>query len=142
MHTSGKGGLLVALIGTMLAGCGSGDTGAGPTAQPKALATTVNTLAACAEWNSTQIYTVGNCVTYQSKVYEAKWWTQGNVPGTEEWGPWKLTTVTPTPTPTPTPAPLPTPTRTPAPKCLTSLDHPAQRAADSESGIPLPRDRS
>ncbi|MFZ6873261.1 carbohydrate-binding protein [Undibacterium sp. Di27W] len=52
-------------------------------------------------WSNTQIYTQGNCVTYQRITYQAKWWMQGNVPGTEQCGPWEVSTVTPTPTPTP-----------------------------------------
>lgn len=42
------------------------------------------------EWNATKAYNGGEIVTYQGKTYKAKWWTQGNVPGTEQWGPWEL----------------------------------------------------
>ncbi|SCY79800.1 glycosyl hydrolase family 18 protein [Alkaliphilus peptidifermentans] len=42
-------------------------------------------------WNSTSIYHVGDKVTWQNSVWEAKWWTQGEEPGTTgEWGVWKL----------------------------------------------------
>jgi chitinase len=66
----------------------------------------------CPAWSASAVYTAGMCVTYQNKVYSAKWWTQGNVPGTEEWGPWALQATTPTPDPTPTPTPTPTPAPT------------------------------
>src|SRR5690606_5779249 len=41
-------------------------------------------------WSSTATYTGGARVAHEGNLYEAKWWTQGNVPGAEEWGPWKL----------------------------------------------------
>src|SRR5690606_31712356 len=55
--------------------------------------------------------------------WQAKWWTQGDTPGSGgEWGVWTDkgacsggTTPTPTPTPTVTPTPTPTPTVTPTP---------------------------
>ncbi|GLS04577.1 hypothetical protein GCM10007860_17240 [Chitiniphilus shinanonensis] len=69
-----------------------------------------------AEWSSTAVYTAGQEVTYQGSSYKAKWWTQGNVPGAEQWGPWQLVgTATPTPTPSPTPTATPTPTAVPTP---------------------------
>src|SRR5437899_520949 len=39
----------------------------------------------CSAWNATAIYTAGQCATYQGSTYTAKWWTQGNVPGTDQW---------------------------------------------------------
>ena len=62
----------------------------------------------CAAWNSTTVYTVGQCTSYQAKNYTAKWWTQGNVPGADQWGPWALNAAQPTTPPTP-PPPTPTP---------------------------------
>ncbi len=41
-------------------------------------------------WAATSTYTGGAKVSYAGNVYEAKWWTQNNVPGSEAWGPWKL----------------------------------------------------
>lgn len=41
-------------------------------------------------WDAAKAYNGGDVVTYQGKTYKAKWWTQGNVPGTEQWGPWEL----------------------------------------------------
>ncbi|WP_205757209.1 carbohydrate-binding protein [Listeria kieliensis] len=40
-------------------------------------------------WDETQIYTAGDLVFYKGKSYRAKWWTKGNLPGTEKWGPWQ-----------------------------------------------------
>jgi chitinase len=42
------------------------------------------------EWDAAKAYSAGEIVSYQGKTYKAKWWTQGNVPGTEQWGPWEL----------------------------------------------------
>lgn len=33
-----------------------------------------------AAWSTTAVYTSGNQVVYNNKVYQAKWWTQGNQP--------------------------------------------------------------
>lgn len=33
-----------------------------------------------AAWSATAVYTSGNQVVYNNKVYQAKWWTQGNQP--------------------------------------------------------------
>ena len=104
-------GLITALVGAMLAGCGGGGADQ-QTPANKLLAQGATLADSCAAWVASQVYTAGNCVSYQGKLYTAKWWTQGNVPGTEQWGPWAESGVTPTPTPTPTP-PTPTPTPTP-----------------------------
>lgn len=45
--------------------------------------------AGAAAWSATTVYVAGDRVTYGGHLWEAKWWTQGNTPGTEEWGPWK-----------------------------------------------------
>ncbi|KAF0811803.1 hypothetical protein IGB42_03613 [Andreprevotia sp. IGB-42] len=69
-------------------------------------------------WNSGTIYTGGEIVSYAGKDWKAKWWTQNNVPGADQWGPWELQTVVPvTPTPTikPTSTPTPVVTSTPTP---------------------------
>ncbi|NOQ32548.1 MAG: chitinase [Helicobacteraceae bacterium] len=42
-------------------------------------------------WDSTKVYTQGNVVAHNGTNYQASWWTQGNEPGTEQWGPWKVT---------------------------------------------------
>nr|WP_139122327.1 glycosyl hydrolase family 18 protein [Veronia pacifica] len=42
-------------------------------------------------WDSAAVYTGGDVVTHQGKEYSAKWWTQGQEPGTTgPWGVWKL----------------------------------------------------
>jgi chitinase len=68
-------------------------------------------------WSSTAIYTNGNQVTYQGRTYRAKWWTQGEVPGTTgEWGVWVDLGACdggPTTPPTTTPPTTPPPTTTP-----------------------------
>ncbi len=42
-----------------------------------------------AAWSALAVYTGGAQVTHQGVNYRAQWWTQGNVPGTEQWGPWQ-----------------------------------------------------
>jgi hypothetical protein len=68
---------------------------------------------AYAEWNSSTIYTNGDIVSYQAKLWQSQWWNQGQVPGTTgEWGCWKeykgSISVTPIQTPTSTPTSKPT----------------------------------
>lgn len=41
-------------------------------------------------WSSTAVYNQNDQVTYNGHTYKAKWWTQGDVPGAEQWGPWEL----------------------------------------------------
>lgn len=42
------------------------------------------------EWESTIVYTSGNKVNYNGKLFEAKWWTQGDIPDpTASANPWK-----------------------------------------------------
>lgn len=41
-------------------------------------------------WSSSAVYTNGNRVTYQAAAYEAKWWTQNEIPTQSgEWGVWR-----------------------------------------------------
>jgi predicted carbohydrate-binding protein with CBM5 and CBM33 domain len=43
-----------------------------------------------ADWDATTVYTAGQQVSHKSRKWEAKWWTQGEEPGTTgEWGAWK-----------------------------------------------------
>ncbi|MFD1334798.1 lytic polysaccharide monooxygenase [Oceanobacillus iheyensis] len=38
------------------------------------------------EWNASTVYLGGDQVTYNGKLYQAKWWTRGDVPGnSQEW---------------------------------------------------------
>ncbi|KXS77762.1 chitinase [Listeria monocytogenes] len=41
-------------------------------------------------WDAAKTYNKGDRVSYKGKTYEAQWWTQGNEPGAELWGPWLL----------------------------------------------------
>lgn len=41
-------------------------------------------------WDTTKVYLKGDVVSYNNVYYKASWWTQGNTPGAEQWGPWKL----------------------------------------------------
>ncbi|MDW5418593.1 glycoside hydrolase family 19 protein [Iodobacter sp. CM08] len=69
-----------------------------------------------ADWSASSTYTAGNTATYKGQTWKAKWWTQGNMPGAEQWGPWELVSgTTPVPTQVPTPAPTPVPTKVPTP---------------------------
>nr|WP_022942344.1 glycoside hydrolase family 19 protein [Psychromonas hadalis] len=62
-------------------------------------------------WDANTVYTGGDQVNYEGATYEAKWWTQGNLPTTG--GPWKLVGDAPTPTAIPTVTPTAIPTVTP-----------------------------
>ncbi len=39
-------------------------------------------------WSADTVYLQGDRVSYDGKTWEAQWWTQGDVPGGEPWGPW------------------------------------------------------
>ncbi|WP_051304668.1 glycoside hydrolase family 19 protein [Chitinilyticum litopenaei] len=60
-------------------------------------------------WDKGAVYTGGQRVVYNGVLYEAKWWTQGDVPGASAWGPWNALGAASTPTPTVTPTALITP---------------------------------
>ncbi|WP_406431433.1 chitinase [Streptomyces sp. NBC_00631] len=40
-------------------------------------------------WSSTAVYVKDDEVSYNSHNWKAKWWTQNEVPGASEWGPWQ-----------------------------------------------------
>jgi chitinase len=43
-----------------------------------------------ASWSASQVYTGGNTVSWKGHNWQAKWWTQGEEPGTTgEWGVWQ-----------------------------------------------------
>ncbi|MFJ2955028.1 chitinase [Streptomyces sp. NPDC087270] len=43
-----------------------------------------------ASWSSSQVYTGGETVAWNGHTWQAKWWTQGEEPGTTgEWGVWQ-----------------------------------------------------
>ncbi|KAF9648538.1 class III chitinase [Thelephora ganbajun] len=39
-------------------------------------------------WTSTAVFTGGQMAVYNGRLYKAKWWTQGDIPGTSADGPW------------------------------------------------------
>ena len=41
------------------------------------------------KWNSSRAYTSGDQVSYDGETWEANWWTQGDEPGSTQWGPWE-----------------------------------------------------
>lgn len=66
-------------------------------------------------WDVSKVYTGGDQVSYQGAIYQAAWWTQGDIP--TNGGPWSLVSgdvnggdVEPTPEPEPVPEPTPEPT--------------------------------
>lgn len=81
-------------------------------------------------WSSSKTYTAGDLVRWNEAVWKAKWWTQGEEPGTVEWGPWEwqytLPPITLTPTPEITPTITVTPTPTPTCSCGTEPWDPAK----------------
>ncbi|WP_275412358.1 MULTISPECIES: glycosyl hydrolase family 18 protein [Deefgea] len=89
------------------------------TTAPSVAPTAVPPASSClAAWNSATAYNGGQRIAYNGRNYEAKWWTQGNVPSaTDQWGPWKdlgaCGDVVVTPTPTVKPTTSATPTSTP-----------------------------
>ena len=40
-------------------------------------------------YDSTKAYNTGAIVTYNGVKYKAKWWTQGEIPGSTQWGAWE-----------------------------------------------------
>ncbi|WP_306191159.1 chitinase [Streptomyces sp. MK5] len=40
-------------------------------------------------WNASTAYTGGSEVSYDKHNWKAKWWTQNEVPGASQWGPWQ-----------------------------------------------------
>jgi chitodextrinase len=42
-----------------------------------------------ADWSAETTYSGGDKAIYDGTLYEASWWTQGDEPGSSEWGPWE-----------------------------------------------------
>lgn len=40
-------------------------------------------------WDEREVYTEGRRVIFEGEVYRTQWWTQGDIPGAEQWGPWR-----------------------------------------------------
>jgi len=80
------------------------------------MAPSASAAVACAPaWSASAIYVKDNTVSYQSKNYTAKWWTQGEVPtASGQWGVWAdngaCGGTTPPTTPPPTGPTTPPPT--------------------------------
>ncbi|MTG88697.1 hypothetical protein GJV82_07020 [Cellulosimicrobium sp. BIT-GX5] len=68
-----------------LTGAGSGD----PTDPSDTTDPTDPGECTAAAWSPTAVYTGGATVSYQGQTFRAKWWTQNNVPGAEQYGPWE-----------------------------------------------------
>jgi chitinase len=82
------------------------------------VASSASAAVACSPaWSASAVYVKDNSVSYQSKNYTAKWWTQGEVPtASGQWGVWadKGACGGTTPPPT-TPPPTTPPPTTPPP---------------------------
>lgn len=83
-------------------------------------------------WDKSAVYTGGQRVSYNGNTYEAKWWTQGDTPGANEWGPWKLVGVAQTPIP-----PTPTPKVTPVGSCISPGFTPECTPTPSPTATPI-----
>ena len=91
-------------------------------------------------WNKNSIYVGGNRVLHNGVIYEAKWWTTGEEPGTTgQWGVWKTIgnaqaeTTTKVPETTKTPETTKAPETTKTPETTKAVEIPAKIAVDSYS---------
>ncbi|WP_454851244.1 glycoside hydrolase family 19 protein [Promicromonospora soli] len=76
--------LIAALVAALLT------TGAAVVTLPAAQAAVASCSAPA--WSSSAVYVGGNQVTHAGAAWRAKWWTQGETPGTTgEWGVWERT---------------------------------------------------
>jgi chitinase len=80
--------------GTTSGGTSSGGTTSGGTSSGTTTGGTTTTggggNCTAAAWSPSQIYTGGNTVSWKGHDWKAKWWTQGEEPGTTgEWGVWQ-----------------------------------------------------
>ena len=84
-YAGGSGGTTTG--GTTTGGSTTGGTTTGGSTTG---GTTGGTSCTTASWSSSQIYTGGNTVSWEGHNWKAKWWTQGEEPGTTgEWGVWQ-----------------------------------------------------
>ncbi|MEU3986669.1 carbohydrate-binding protein [Streptomyces sp. NPDC026672] len=64
--------------------------GATPPVTPPPTSPTPPPSSACkAAWSSASVYVGGDEASYDHHNWKAKWWTQNEVPGASEWGPWQ-----------------------------------------------------
>ena len=76
--------------GTTTGGSTTGGTTAGGTTTGGSTTGGGGTTCTTASWSSSQIYVGGNTVSWKGHNWKAKWWTQGEEPGTTgEWGVWQ-----------------------------------------------------
>ncbi|KAF0812666.1 Acetylxylan esterase / glucomannan deacetylase [Andreprevotia sp. IGB-42] len=95
-----------------------------PTLQPSITPQPTANPGTCSDaaWNSATAYSGGQRVSYLGNRYEAKWWTQRDIPADSgEWGPWKRIGSCDTATPTPVPTVVPTVAPTPMPTAIPTL---------------------
>ncbi|GAP63111.1 chitinase [Ardenticatena maritima] len=94
-----------------------------PTSTPVPPTPTPGGVCSAPAWDANAVYTSGDVVSHNGHEWRAKWWTQGEEPGTTgQWGVWEdlgpcsvgstPTPVSPTATPTATPIQTPSPTPT------------------------------
>ncbi|HEY1176325.1 MAG TPA: glycosyl hydrolase family 18 protein [Phytomonospora sp.] len=72
-------------------GTGTGPNPTDPTSSPTTSPTTSPTVNPCANpaWAAATVYNGGNLVSHKGHNWRAKWWTQGEEPGTTgQWGVW------------------------------------------------------
>ncbi|MFB0827605.1 glycosyl hydrolase family 18 protein [Chromobacterium violaceum] len=43
----------------------------------------------CSPWASGKVYNAGDYATFNGKTWRASWWTQGEQPGSSQWGAWQ-----------------------------------------------------
>src|SRR4051812_36058606 len=58
--------------------------------RPTALVIVPNSPSTLPVWNTTQAYTAGSRVQSNNMGYQARWWTQGNAPGSTSGDVWQL----------------------------------------------------
>ncbi len=79
--------LVAALLTTGVVAVPGSAAPAADTAAPAAVAS-----CSAAAWSSSAVYVGGSLVTHAGASWRAKWWTQGETPGTTgEWGVWERT---------------------------------------------------
>ncbi len=97
-YTGGSGGTTTGgtstaggtTTGGTTAGTTTGGTTTGTTTGATTGGTTGGTTCTTAAWSASQVYTGGNTVSWKGHNWKAKWWTQGEEPGTTgEWGVWQ-----------------------------------------------------
>ncbi|MEK8227531.1 carbohydrate-binding protein [Oerskovia sp. M15] len=75
----------------LVAACGTTDpTGTDPTGtDPTGTDPTGTETCTAPAWSASATYVGGVTVSHGGQSYKSKWWTQNNVPGAEQYGPWQ-----------------------------------------------------